>query len=157
MSGDAATTASKWARDEGIGTMTSTNTGQSNYSGAAVGVLAFAGILMVMAGSFQFIEGLVAVANDNFYVVGEEYVFEFDVTTWGWIHMLLGIVIALAGIALFQGATWARVVAVVIASVGIIANFLWMPYYPIWSLTIIAFNVFVIWAATAHGRDMRAV
>jgi hypothetical protein len=128
--------------------------GQDSWSGGAAGVLAFAGILMVMAGSFQFIEGLVAVVNDTFYVVGEEYVFEFDLTTWGWIHMILGVVVALAGIGLFRGAVWARTVAVVMASLSILTNFLWMPYYPVWSLVIIAFGVFVIWAAIAHGRDL---
>jgi hypothetical protein len=128
--------------------------GQQSWSGGAAGVLAFAGILMVMAGSFQFIEGLVAVANDTFFVVGEEYVFEFDVTTWGWIHMILGVVVVLAGIGLFRGAVWARTVAVLMASLSILANFLWMPYYPVWSLVIITFGVFVIWACVAHGRDL---
>jgi hypothetical protein len=128
--------------------------GQDNWSGGAAGVLAFAGIIMVMAGCFQFIEGLVAVVNDTFFVVGEEYVFEFDATTWGWIHMILGVIVALAGIGLFRGAVWARTVAVVMASLSILTNFLWMPYYPVWSLVIITFGVFVIWAAIAHGRDL---
>jgi hypothetical protein len=132
----------------------STQQAGDNWSGGAAGVLAFAGIIMVMAGCFQFIEGLVAVVNDTFFVVGEEYVFEFDVTTWGWIHMILGVIVAFAGIGLFRGAVWARTVAVVMASVSIIANFLWLPYYPVWSLIIITFGVFVIWAAIAHGRDL---
>lgn len=125
-----------------------------SYSPGAVGVTVFAGVTMVLAGSLQALQGIVALANDTFYVVGEEYLFEFDVTSWGWIHLIMGIIVALAGVALFQGAVWARTVAVIVASVSIIANFLWMPYYPIWSLTIIAFGVFVIWAATMHGRDI---
>jgi hypothetical protein len=126
----------------------------SSYSGAAVGVLVFAGVLMVLGGIFQALQGLVAIVNDTFYVVGEEYVFEFDVTTWGWIHLLLGIVVAVAGFFLFRGATWARAVAVVVASISIIANFMWMPYYPLWSLLIIGLDVLVIWAVTLHGRDI---
>ena len=129
---------------------------RENYSGGAVGVTAFAAVIMILGGTFQAIEGLVALVNDKFYVVGSEYLFEFDVTTWGWIHLILGIVVALAGFFLFQGATWARTVAVIVASVGIITNFLWMPYYPVWSLTIITFDVFVIWAVTMHGRDITA-
>lgn len=125
-----------------------------DYSAAAVGVTVFAGMMMVLSGTLQAVQGIVALANDTFYVVGSEYVFEFDVTTWGWIHLVMGIIVALAGAGLFQGATWARAVAVVVASVSIIANFLWMPYYPIWSLTVIGFDVFVIWAATMHGRDI---
>ncbi len=129
-------------------------TRQSDYSGGAVGLIVFAGILMVMVGIFHAVQGLVALVNDNFFVVGEEYVFEFDVTAWGWIHLIAGVIVALAGIALFQGAVWARTVAVIVASISIIASFLWMPYYPLWSLTVVAFDLFVIWAVTVHGRDV---
>lgn len=129
-------------------------TGQPETSGGAVGVIVFAAILMIMGGVFHAVQGLVAIANDTFFVFGKEYVFKFDVTTWGWVHLLLGIVVALAGIALFQGAVWARTVAVALACVSILASFLWMPFYPVWSLTVIAFDVFVIWAVTAHGRDI---
>lgn len=140
--------------------MATTSTGRSNrpgasdYSGGAVGVTVAAGILMILVGSFHAIQGLVALVNDTFFVVGEEYIFEFDITAWGWIHLIAGIIVALGGIALFQGAVWARTVAVILASVSIIASFVWMPFYPIWSLTVIAFDLFVIWAVTAHGRDI---
>jgi hypothetical protein len=124
------------------------------YSPGAVGVTVFAGVLMVLSGSLQAVQGVVALANDTFYVVGEEYLFEFDVTSWGWIHLIMGVIVALAGVGLFRGAVWARTVAVIVASVSIIANFMWMPYYPFWSMTVIAFDIFVIWAATMHGRDI---
>jgi hypothetical protein len=126
------------------------------HSDAAVGLTVGAATIMVMGGGFQALQGLVALVNDTFYVVGEEYVFEFDVTTWGWIHLLVGILVAVAGLFLFQGATWARAVAVAVACLSIITNFMWAPYYPVWSLVIIAFDVFVIWAVTAHGRDIAA-
>jgi hypothetical protein len=128
--------------------------GTREYSAGAVGVTVFAGILMIMTGVFHAIQGIVALVNDNFFVVGKEYVFTFDMTGWGWAHLVLGVVVATAGFFLFQAATWARTVAVIAASLSIIANFLWMPYYPVWSLTVIAFNVFVIWAVTMHGRDI---
>ncbi|HEU4511666.1 MAG TPA: hypothetical protein VFR87_01025 [Nocardioidaceae bacterium] len=129
-------------------------TGQSHYSGAAAGLTAFAGVLMLLTGALHALQGIVALVNDEFFVFGEEYVFKFDVTTWGWVHLLLGLVVAAAGIALFQAATWARVVAVVLAGLSIIASFLWMPFYPFWSLMLVAFDVFVIWAVTAHGQDI---
>jgi hypothetical protein len=125
-----------------------------DYSGGAVALTATAGILMVMVGFFHAIQGLVALVNDTFFVYGEEYVFKFDVTTWGWIHLIGGLVVGLAGIALFQGAVWARSVAVAVACLSILASFLWLPYYPLWSLVVIAFDVFVIWALTLHGRDI---
>jgi hypothetical protein len=135
-------------------TTPTTPTEEKPYSGTAVVVTATAGILMVMAGIFHAVQGLVALVNDTFFVVGEDYVFEFDITSWGWIHLILGVAVAAAGVYLFTGAVWARTVAVLVASVSIVANFLWIPFYPVWSLLIIAFDVFVIWAVTAHGRDI---
>lgn len=123
-------------------------------SGTAVGLTVFAGAMMILIGSFQVVQGMVALFNDNFYVVGEEYVFQFDVTTWGWVHLLMGIVVAVAGFGLFSGAVWARTVGVILAGLSAVANFLWLPYYPVWSLLIIALNVLVIWALVAHGRDI---
>ena len=125
-----------------------------DYSGGAVALTATAGILMVMVGFFHAIQGLVALVNDTFFVYGDEYVFKFDLTTWGWIHLIGGLVVGLAGVALFQGAVWARSVAVAVACLSILASFLWLPYYPLWSLVVIAFDVFVIWALTLHGRDI---
>jgi hypothetical protein len=123
----------------------------------AVGFVLFAAIMMIMAGIFQAFDGLVALFNDTFYVATRKYLFQFDATTWGWIHLILGIVVALAGWGLLSGRTWARVVAITVAVLSAIANFLWIPYYPFWALTIITLDVFVIWAVAAHGRDMREV
>ena len=137
--------------------MTNPSTGKSSghqYSSGAVGVISFAGVLMIIAGVFHVVQAIIALVDDKFYVVGPDYVFQFDLTTWGWIHLIAGIVVGLAGAALFAGATWARVVAVIVAGVSIIANFMWMPWYPFWAITVIAFDVFVIWAVTAHGRDV---
>ena len=107
---------------------------------------------MILTGAFHAIQGLVAVLNDDFFVVSKEYVLKVDVTAYGWIHLVLGLVVAAAGFALFRGAVWARTVAVVVASVSMVANFVSIPYYPLWSLLLIAFDVFVIWAAILHGR-----
>lgn len=137
-----------------MSTSRTSSTAPGGYSAGAVGLIVFAATVMIIGGVMQALQGLVALLNDTFYVVGEEYVFQFDVTTWGWIHLLLGIVVAVAGFALLQGATWARVVAIVVASVSIIANFLWLPYYPLWSIIIISLGIAVIWALSLHGRDV---
>ena len=126
----------------------------TDRSPAAYGGVVFAAMLMILAGTFQAVQGLVALVNDDFYVTGEEYIFRFDLTTWGWVHLVLGVIVGLAGAALLRGAVWARTVAVILAGLSILANFLWIPYYPIWSLTVIAFDVFVIWALVVHGRDV---
>ena len=122
-------------------------------SGLAVGFIVFAGVAMVMIGAFHALQGLVALFNDDFYVVGQEWIFEFDLTTWGWIHLIAGIVVAVAGFFVFNGAVWARAVGIAVAAVSALLNFMWLPYYPIWSLVIIALDVLVIWALSVHGRD----
>lgn len=134
-------------------TDTYSSTGDT-YSPAAVGFTVFAASMMILLGTFHAIAGLVALFNDTFYVAGEEYVFQFDITSWGWIHLILGIIVAIGGIALLQGATWARIVAVILAGVSALASFAWLPYYPIWALVLIGLSVAVIWAVTVHGRDL---
>ena len=123
----------------------------------AVGWAMFAAVMMVIQGCWWFIAGLVALFNDTFYVVGEEYIFQFDVTTWGWIHVLVGLVVLAAGIGLFRGTTWARVVGILAASIAMLVAFAWIPWYPIWALLFVAISVAVIWALTAHGRDLSAL
>ena len=124
-------------------------------SGWAVGFILFAGLMMIMVGCFQAFEGLVGIFNDNFYVATRNYVFQFDATTWGWIHLIWGLIMAFAGWGLLSGRTWARVVAITVAVLSAIANFLWLPYYPFWALTIITLDIFVIWAVAAHGGELR--
>ena len=123
-------------------------------SRTAVGVTVFAAVMLIMIGAFQAIQGLVALVNDTFYVAGEKYIFTFDLTTWGWIHILLGVLIAVAGYFVLQGKVWARTVGVIVASLSALFNFAWLPHYPLWGLAIIALDVFVIWALTVHGRDI---
>ena len=124
-------------------------------SGWAVGFTLFAAIMMLMSGTFQALAGLVAIFENEFYVATRNYLFQFDATTWGWIHLLVGLVVAFAGWGLLSGRTWARVVGITLAVLSAIANFLFLPYYPFWALTVITLDVFVIWALTAHGRDLQ--
>jgi hypothetical protein len=124
-------------------------------SGTAVGFILFAAIMMLMVGVFQAIEGLVAIFENEFYVATRNYLFQFDATTWGWIHLIGGIIVALAGWGLLSGQTWARTVAIIVAVLSAIANFAFIPYYPFWSLLIITLDIFVIWAVVAHGGSMR--
>jgi hypothetical protein len=126
----------------------------SGYSAGAVGWSAFAGIMLVVIGVMDVIQGIVALVEDEFFVVTEEWVFEFDVTTWGWIQLILGIVLLLSGIGIFSGNVLARTVGVIVAAVAMLANFAWLPYYPIWAIIVIAICIAVIWALTAHGRDI---
>jgi hypothetical protein len=124
-------------------------------SGWAVGFILFAAIMMIMTGVFQAIEGLIAIVENQFYVATREYIFQFDATTWGWIHLVIGVVVAFAGWGLLSGRTWARMVAITMAVLSAIANFLFIPYYPFWAIIVLTLNVLVIWAVAAHGRSMR--
>jgi hypothetical protein len=125
--------------------------GGQQVSGWAVGGVAFAGAIMVTIGAFQAIAGLTAILNDDFFIVAPNYTFDLDVTAWGWIHLILGIVIAVAGVSLFAGKTWAVWIALTLAILSAIANFFFIPYYPFWAIVIIALDIWVIWALTRPG------
>ncbi|MEU1368314.1 hypothetical protein ABZ454_19520 [Streptomyces sp. NPDC005803] len=119
------------------------------------GWTAFAAVLMIFGGAMAIFQGISAIAKDDVFVTTRNYVFQFNLTGWGWIHLILGIVIVLAGCALFTGALWARVAGVVLAGLGALANFAWLPHYPLWSIVLIAIDVFIIWAlcAAPGGRE----
>jgi hypothetical protein len=123
-------------------------------SGWAIGWTAFAGFMMVLLGFWWIIAGLVAVINDSFFVVTQEWIFEFSTTTWGWIHLVLGGVILFSGFGLFSGNVMARTVGVIIGVVSALAAFAWLPYAPVWAILLIAVAVTIIWSLTAHGRDI---
>ncbi len=123
-------------------------------SGWAIGWTYFAAMMMMMIGLFHVIVGLVAIIDDEFYVATREYVFQLDTTQWGWIHVVWGAVITVAGGYLLTGSVLARTVGVVMALVSAVLGFTWLPYAPVWGVTIIAIAVSVIWALTAHGRDI---
>ena len=122
-------------------------------SGAAEGWTMFASIMMIFIGVSHGIAGLSGIIKDDFYAVTPNYVLEFDATTWGWIHLIGGIIVVLAGFSLNSGAVWARTVGVFIAAVSALVSFAWIPLQPVWSIVIIAIDVTIIWALTAHGRD----
>jgi hypothetical protein len=120
----------------------------------AAGYAAFAGVVLIMVGFFQAVAGLAAIVDDTFYVVGREYVFQFDATTWGWIHLIIGVIVLLAGFGIFSGNVLARTVGVLAAAISGLAAFMWLPWYPVWGVVIIALDIAIIWALTMHGRDL---
>ncbi len=123
-----------------------------------VGWIIFAGTMMTLVGTFHVIQGLVALFDNTYYLVGQNgLLVEVNYTTWGWAHLLSGVVIFAAGLALFSGKMWARTVGVILASISAILNFAFIAAFPVWSLTIIALDVFVIYALTAHGGEMKKV
>ena len=105
-----------------------------------------AAVLMIFGGAMAILEGIAAIAKDDLFVRTANYAFRFNLTSWGWIHLILGIVILFAGCALFSGAVWARMVGIFLAGLSLIANFMWLPYYPFWAIVLIAMNIFIIWA-----------
>ena len=128
---------------------------RENTSGWAVGFTIFAAIMMLMVGAWQALQGLIAIFENEFYVTTRNYTFQFDATSWGWIHLVLGLIMAFAGWGLLSGQTWARIVGITLAALSATVNFLFIPYYPFWAILIIAVDIFVIWALAAHGREFR--
>jgi hypothetical protein len=119
-----------------------------------VGYTVFAAIILMLIGAFHIIAGLVGIVDDEFYVVTNEWVFEFDVTAWGWIHLIGGVLVALASLSLLKGHMYGRVIGVGVALISAVANFAWLPYQPWWSIAMIALSFAVIWALTVHGHDV---
>jgi hypothetical protein len=122
-----------------------------------IGWIAFAGIMMMILGALQAFYGLVAIVNDEWVLWGNGNAVVIDITAWGWVHLIIGILVVLAGIGVLLGNVLARIVGVVVAAVSLIASFLALPLYPVWSLVVITLDVLVIWALVAHGSEMKRV
>lgn len=121
-----------------------------------MGWTAAAAVLMTFGGIMAIFEGISAIAKDDIFVTTPNFTYAFSLTGWGWIHLILGALALVAGLALFTGATWARVTGVVLAGLGMISNFVWLPYAPIWSITLMIIYGFVIWALCApRGEPSR--
>ena len=119
------------------------------------GWITFAGVMLIIGGSLGLIFGLIAAVNDNWVVFTNRGQVSLDLSTWGWVHIIVGAIVVLAGFGVFTGNILARIVGVAVAVVSLIANFLWLPVYPVWAIIIITMDVLVIWALTAHGGEMR--
>ena len=119
----------------------------------AYGIAAFAGVLLAMMGLFQILQGLSAVLEDTVFVRSPDYVYSIDLTGWGWIHMLLGAVAVAVGIAVLYGQTWALAAGILVAILSAVANFAFVPYYPLWSILVIAIDVLAVWALTTLLRN----
>ncbi|MFD4694596.1 hypothetical protein [Streptomyces sp. NBC_00683] len=124
------------------GTSPSPGSGSAWASGGVM----FAGVLLLVDGVLAVIKGIAGIASDDVYARINDYTFKFNVTSWGWIHLVLGIVLVIVGAGILKGALWARGVGVGLAALSLIANFMWLPYQPVWAIVSIAIDAFVIWA-----------
>jgi|SRR5215211_2914563 len=119
------------------------------------GFVVFAGIMLGILGGFQIIQGLVALFNDEYYLVTRNgLVVTLDFTTWGWIHIIVGLVAAAAGLGVLLGKTWARVLGIIIAVISALVNIAFLSAYPAWSSIMIALDVLAIYALAVHGREV---
>ena len=119
--------------------------------GIGLGAVIFAASMMLLIGAFQAIAGLVAIIDDDFYVVAPHYTYNLDTTGWGWIHLIVGVVVFLGGVALFSRKPWAGYLAIGLAIISAVANFFFIPYYPFWAIVVIALDIFVIWGLSRPG------
>jgi hypothetical protein len=122
----------------------------------AAGGLVLGGVLMVVYGLFAVLQGIAAIAGDEVYTSFGQYSFEFDLTAWGWIHVIVGVLVVVSGLGLFTGADWARVASAIVVGLALIANFLWLPYQPFWSIIMIVTGLFVLWSVFNY-RSSRPV
>lgn len=122
------------------------------------GWVVFAGIGMLLLGCFQAMMGLVGIFNTDFYLVtADNLAIPVDYTAWGWLHLIMGVVVLLAGAAVLSGKTWGRVVGILLAALQALVNFAWFPAYPFWSAIVILVDVLVIYALAVHGREVKTL
>ena len=128
-----------------------------NAKGMA-GWIGFAGIVMLIVGGIDFVEGLIALFEDNYYVPTESGFLVFSLTGWGWTMLIWGTLLFLAGLGLIAGQGWARWFAIVLVALNLIGQlgFLGNTQYPLWSLTVIALNIIVLYALTARWSESQA-
>ncbi|MCP3754151.1 hypothetical protein [Streptomyces sp. TBY4] len=126
--------------------MARTTTPTGAGSAWAAGGTMFAGVVLLVDGVIAVLKGIAGIAENDVYATVGSYVFAFDATAWGWIHLLLGIVLGVVGWGILKNAPWARATGVVLAGLSVVVNFVWLPYAPVWALVSIALGVFVIWA-----------
>lgn len=119
-----------------------------------VGWIYFAAVMMILSGVLNTIYGLIAIVNPNWEAFDGPFMLFFDIAGWGWLHLIIGVIVLIAGIAVFSGSDAARVIMVILACLSIVANFFWMPVFPWWSILIIVLDVFVIWAVIGHGSEL---
>jgi len=119
------------------------------------GWISFAGLMIIIIGSLDFFEGLIAVIRDQYYVVTPSQIVVFDLTTWGWIMMIWGVILLFAGFGLLSGATWARWFSIVVLSLNIIAQlgFVGSSQYPLWALTVLTLTIVVLYALIVRWND----
>ncbi|GLX02150.1 hypothetical protein [Microtetraspora sp. NBRC 16547] len=122
---------------------------------AWVGWIWFAGTLMIMDGVFNAITGLVAIFNRNFFIRSGRDVVLIPLTGMGWFHLIIGITLLAVGAALIAGQVWARLVAVILVAVNAVAHMMTLPAYPWWSITMIAIDIFILYALVVHGEEAR--
>ena len=134
---------------------TGAHVSRSARSGAAVGWISFAGILLIIGGSFAMLAGLAGIINPDTFVVTKDNLLKVSTTTWGWWHLIVGAIVFFSGFGVFTGNVLARTIGVVAAIVSMISAFVYMSIYPIWGMTIVAIDFAIIWALTAHGRDIQ--
>ncbi|MDH2388868.1 MULTISPECIES: DUF7144 family membrane protein [Streptomyces] len=132
---------------------TTTRHRSEEATAAARGLVAFAAVMLFIGGLLDLFRGIMAIGNDDIYVATPDYVFQFDLTGWGWFQLILGAVAILVSLGLFAGSVAARVAAVGLAGILIIVNFLTIPYYPFWSIVLIAVYGFIIWALCVYKPE----
>jgi hypothetical protein len=125
-------------------------------SPVAYGVSVFAGMMLILGGGFESLQAIAAIVNDQYIVVLPNYVYAFDLTTWGWIHLIIGLALIAIGISLLLGQGWARVAGIVVAAVAALINFTWLPYSPLWAIVLIAIDILVIWALISVRREAKS-
>lgn len=121
---------------------------------AWTGWLGFGGCMMVVIGAFNIISGIAALVNNQVFAKGAVTSVLLDLTQWGWVHVLLGAAVVAVGVGVINGSDWARMPAAILLLVNMFSQMAFLPFYPFWSLVIMALDGVVLWAIVAHGEEI---
>ncbi len=130
--------------------MASKNNEVTGWAGWA----AFAGLLMVLTGFFQVLVGISAIVRNTVYFVGPYNILSVDIANWGWLHLLLAILLLGAGLSVLKGNAYGRVVGVILAAISAVVNMAFIPAYPVWSILVMIIDIVIIYALVVHGGEL---
>lgn len=131
------------------------STTRQNETTGWTGWVVFAGVMMVIGGALWALQGFIAVIKGDLVIFSDEGALFLNVTGWGWVHMILGLLLLLSGVLVMRGNMFGRTMAVFLVILSIIINFIWLPVYPVWAIIVIVIDVFILYAVIVHGREMK--
>ncbi|MEU5753329.1 hypothetical protein [Streptomyces sp. NPDC047829] len=113
--------------------------------GRSTGPMRYFGVPLLVSGVLGVLQGITGIAEDRLYGVPRHYEYRFDLTSWGWIHLVVGVALIVVGVATLRSMSWGRAAGPATAAVSLVTQFMFIPYYPLWSISVMALDLIILW------------